>query len=69
MFSLLMVAYISEETENDNKASYEVKDEPVDDRENERSQSRGAEQESNVVRRVWLGFVVALYLLKIIISL
>ncbi|XP_042884786.1 protein abrupt-like isoform X4 [Penaeus japonicus] len=35
------------ETENDNKASYEVKDEPVDDRENERSQSRGAEQESN----------------------
>ncbi|XP_037788212.1 broad-complex core protein-like isoform X1 [Penaeus monodon] len=42
---------VHEETENDNKAcSYEVKDEPVDDRENERSQSRGAEQESNVNR-------------------
>ncbi|XP_047483661.1 protein bric-a-brac 2-like isoform X3 [Penaeus chinensis] len=42
---------VHEETENDNKAcSYEVKDEPVDDRENERSQSRGGEQESNVNR-------------------
>lgn len=42
---------VHEETENDDKARpYDVKVEPADDRENERSQSRGGEQETNVNR-------------------